>query len=96
MTFEQFREKLTPFFTPEQIGNLDRAATESAIDGFSFGTTLEDIKAMKEEFSAGRDLMCEVIADYIESDPAFIEKLAGSPISWERRKALIMQFDIEW
>ena len=96
MTFEQFREKLTPFFTPSQIGNLDRAATESAIDGFSFGTTPEDIKTMREVFSAGRDLMCEVIADYIETDPAFIEKLSGDVIPWERRKALIMQFDIEW
>ena len=96
MTFEQFREKLIPFFTPEQIGNLDKAATESAIDGYSFGATPEDIKAMMEVFSAGRDLMCEVISDYIETEPAFIEKLAGSPIPWERRKALIMQLDIEW
>lgn len=110
MTFEQFREKLTPFFTPSQIGHLDTEAIQSALDakgphainlpasilipyyGYKRGT----IEAFKSIHDEGRDFICQLIADYIESDPAFIEKLSGDVIPWERRKNLIMQFDIEW
>ena len=96
MDFISFYNKLRPYFTPAQIGNFDREAVQSAVDGLLFDATHADFNAMKEAFKAGRELICTIIADYIESDPAFIEALAGSPITWEKRKALIMQLDNEW
>lgn len=93
MTFEQFREKLTPFFTPSQIGHLDAEAIWSALDAHG---KPGDMDSMRDLHYMGRDFICNLIADCIETDPTFIEKLAGSPISWEKRKALIKQMDIEW
>ena len=90
MTFEQFREKLTPFFTPAQIGNLDAEAIQSALDAHGRNTAVNDIVAMlcpiweykqarieayRVLHDMGRDVICNIIADYIETDPAFIEKL---------------------
>ena len=93
MTFEQFREKLTPFFTPSQIGHLDDEAIQSALDAHGKPGTLDTLRDLHY---MGREFICNLIYDYIESDPAFIEKLSGDVIPWEKRKALIMQFDIEW
>lgn len=90
MTARQFYKKLKPFFNNGQIATLEREALIAAQDahGTDHDTaTLHDM---------GRDFIAILIADYIETDPAFIEKLSGDVIPWERRKALIMQFDIEW
>lgn len=110
MTFEEFRQKLTPFFTPSQIGHLDTEAIQSALDAHGttaindaaailtpyYGYIRGRIEGFKTLHDMGRDFICQLIADYIETDPAFIEKLSGDTIPWNKRKALIMQFDIEW
>lgn len=112
MTFEEFREKLIPFFTPAQIGRLDTEAIQSALDAHAHGPhainlpasilipyygykrgTIEAFKTIHDE---GRDFICQLIADYIEAEPAFIEKLSGDVIPWNKRKALILQIDNEW
>ena len=93
MLFSEFREKLIPFFTPVQIGNLDASAAESALYCLGRPRTVDEMAA---NIDAGRDVVCNLIADYIESEPDCITRMAGSPIPDDARARLIAQMDVEW
>ena len=71
MTFEQFREKLTPFFTPSQIGNLDRQAISDALDAMTTTGKAEpdgDLTkwdVFKSLHDMGRDFIIYLINDTV-------------------------------
>lgn len=92
MDFTSFREKLITFFTPEQIGHLDAVALWDAVDTHGKPHDLDTLRTLHY---MGRDFICILIADDIFY-PGAIERMTGSPMTPERREALIKQIDIEW
>ena len=92
MTYAEFDDKLYPFFTPTQISMLNAAALESAIDAHGEPATETEREAIHND---GRDVICLMIADTVES-PAEMRELLGVSMTPEKQAALIEQIDIEW
>lgn len=92
MPFEDFQEKLEPFFTADQIVSLNDYGIECAIDtyndtGFRYGA--EEVR------NAGRYYICATFLLDAECK-ADIDNVLEEPMAEDKYDALLEQFDIEW
>lgn len=95
MTYNEFYNKLHPFFTDRQIMTLSYYGRQAARD------------AMKPEWCPyerltyeGHDFVCNLLWDYMGDEPEDcrreIEQIAGGTFTEESRVMLDRQMDIEW
>lgn len=103
ITYEDFTEKLAPFFTGEQIIKLNEAAMESAIDAngekFEYGAAgapdFGIVTSQEEMHAMGREVILIMLADNAE-DREYIEQLAGSPMTAASYSDFYRQVCTEW
>lgn len=94
MTRQEFYEKLNPFFTDEQIDNMDNYALEAAKDAHE-GLDLSETYL----HHIGREFVCiqlYELADDYETTKARYEEIAGGYFSEESYDDLMEMFDDEW
>ena len=97
MTYSEFYEKLSPFFTPTQINNLNSIALDEAQDAISEPGELIPFGSGKHD--AGRDFVCILLSDIAGSDEdavTRIERYAGGEFTLDKFNALCEQMDREW
>lgn len=95
MDYEAFCKKLSPFFTPKQIENLNDYALESALDAHEGDDIRADTDLMQ---FIGRDFVCSLLWDMTaDDDPCeSISAIAGGTFTPEQFAALDAQMDIDW
>ena len=92
MDFTTFREKLIPFFTPEQIGNLDTCAINDAIDAHG---KPGDLDSMRDLHFMGREFICNLLYD-VADDITEIKRMFGINMDPIKHAAMLNQMDNEW
>lgn len=93
MTRQEFYEKLHPFFTDEQIDNMDDYALEAAKDAHE-GLDLSETYL----HHIGREFVCNLLSDMTDdTDPIeSITGICGGTLTAESYDALVAQMDEEW
>ena len=90
MNYHDFYEKLSPFFTDEQIEELNEYGFSSHKDAFG-----ADYGA--QGFFEGRDFVCNMLYDIMDENAVEnVKNIFGIEISQETADELTAQMDIEW
>jgi len=96
MNYYDFYEKLSPFFTDEQIDRMNHFALESAQDAISEPN--ECFLWNSGGHDMGREFVCTLLWDMMgDDDPAeSIQSICGGVVSARTIKCLEEQMDVEW